>query len=81
METAAAKTLKETVLERIENLSLQELNVVSDFLNDLENENPLKKEILSFKGFLKNMDQDFKTELTTGLPEKRLKGSKSHKTF
>ncbi len=81
METTAAKTLKETVLEKIENLSLQELNVVSDFLNDLENENPLKKEILSFKGFLKNMDQDFKTELTTGLPEKRLKGSKSHKTF
>ena len=81
METTAAKTLKETVLEKIENLSLQELNVVFDFLNDLENENPLKKEILSFKGFLKNMDQDFKTELTTGLPEKRLKGSKSHKTF
>lgn len=81
MENTAAKTLKETVLEKIENLSLQELNVVSDFLNDLENENPLKKEILSFKGFLKNMDQDFKTELTTGLPEKRLKGSKSHKTF
>jgi len=81
METTAAKTLKETVLEKIENLSLQELNVVSGFLNDLENENPLKKEILSFKGFLKDMDQDFKTELTTGLPEKRLKGSKSHKTF
>jgi len=81
VETTAAKTLKETVLEKIENLSLQELNVVFDFLNDLENENPLKKEILSFKGFLKNMDQDFKTELTTGLPEKRLKGSKSHKTF
>jgi len=81
VETTAAKTLKETVLEKIENLSLQELNVVSDFLNDLENENPLKIEILSFKGFLKNMDQDFKTELTTGLPKKRLKGSKSHKTF
>ncbi|MCL6259771.1 hypothetical protein M3O96_11775 [Aquiflexum sp. TKW24L] len=81
MESTAIKSLKETVLERIEILSLEELNVLATFLNELEKENSLKEEILSYKGFLKTMDEDFKTELTTGLPEKRLKGSKSHKTF
>jgi len=81
MESTTVKSLKETVLERIESLSLEELNVVVAFLNELEKENSVKEEILAYKGFLKNMDDDFKTELTTGLPEKRLKGSKSHNTI
>ena len=81
MESSTVKSLKETVLERIESLSLEELNVVVSFLNELEKENSVKEEILAYKGFLKNMDDDFKIELTTGLPEKRLKGSKSHKSI
>jgi hypothetical protein len=81
MESTTIKSLKETVLERIESLSVQELIGVVLFLNELEKENLVKEDILAYKGFLKNMDDDFKTELTTGLPEKRLKGSKSNKTI
>jgi hypothetical protein len=78
MESTTVKSLKETVLEKIESLSEIDLKVIDGMLNQLENKTSKKDKILSFAGLLdKVQDADLIKELTVDLHKTRLKGNRN----
>ncbi len=62
--------IKESLKQRIDNLSENKLNDVSLFLKSLETENN-KAKILSFAGIWNNIDDEVFNELTQNLEDRR----------
>lgn len=82
MESTAIKSLKETVLERIESLSEGDLKVIDGMLNQLENKTSKKDKILSFAGLLDSKkDAGLIKELTTDLTNTRLKETRNFESL
>lgn len=82
MESTTVKSLKETVLERIEGLSEVDLKVIDGMLNQLENKTSKKDKILSFAGLLDTQkDAGLIKELTTDLTKSRLKETRNFESL
>lgn len=76
MKTKSFENIKKWILGKIEKLNKTELETLESQIDQIELNHAKIEDILSFKGFLKDMDAEFKAELTTDLPKKRLEGSK-----
>jgi hypothetical protein len=76
MKTKTIENIKKRIIGKIEKLNESELKSLESQIDQIELNHAKIDDILSFKGFLKDMDNEFKTELTTDLPRKRLEGSK-----
>jgi hypothetical protein len=76
MKTKSIENIKKRIRGKIEKLTETELETLESQIDQIEINHAKIEDILSFKGFLKDMDDEFKAELTTDLPRKRLEGSK-----
>jgi len=67
--------IKNKIIQKVKSLSPENLKTLDEFLNQLEHEDKLKDEILSFAGAFNEMDEDFFNDLTEDLPANRTKGT------
>jgi hypothetical protein len=82
MESTTVKSLKETVLEKIESLSEIDLKVIDGMLNQLENKTSKKDKILSFAGLLdEKEDSALIKELTSDLIKTRSKETRNFESL
>lgn len=72
---SARSKLLTIIHTKIAHISGHQLKDVLDFVEKIEQMNDQKKQILSFAGSWKDMDDDIFSELTDELPEMRLKES------
>ncbi len=76
MKTKSIENIKKRILGKIERLTETELKSLESQIDQIELNHAKIEDILSFKGFLKDMDEEFKAELTTDLTRKRLEETK-----
>lgn len=77
MKENTAEEIKNRISHKLEKWSEKDLATLETIINALEKEHSNIENIMSFRGFLKDMDEDFKLDLTTRLPQIRLEGSKN----
>lgn len=82
MKTKSLEIIKKRVLDKIENLSEEELIELDRIIDNLDSRKSRIEQILSFRGFLDKVeDADLIRELTVDLPKNRLKGNRNIETF
>jgi hypothetical protein len=82
MKTKSLEIIKKRVLDKLENLSEEELIELDRIIDNLDSRKSRIKQILSFRGFLDKVeDADLIRELTVDLPKNRLKGNRNIETF
>ncbi|WP_291777611.1 hypothetical protein [Cecembia sp.] len=78
MKTKSIENIKERILGKLESLSEEELIELDEIIDDLDSRKSKIERILSFAGFLDNVeDADLIRELTVDLPKNRLKGDRN----
>ena len=66
--------IKTKIIDRLENFSANKLEDVWNFIDHLEEENANKKNLLSFAGTWKDIDDSLFEDLTTNLISRRKSG-------
>lgn len=73
---ASKDRLKDKVIDRVNTMSLDKLENIDKFIDELENNEHSRRKILSFAGAWKDMDEETFHDLTKHLHINRQKGSK-----
>jgi hypothetical protein len=82
MKTKSIENIRNQILDKIENLSEEELRNLDVIIDNLDSRKSRIEQILSFRGFLDKVeDADLIRELTIDLPKNRLKGNRNIETF
>ncbi|SMD43057.1 hypothetical protein SAMN00777080_1633 [Aquiflexum balticum DSM 16537] len=82
MKTKSLEIIKKRVLDKIENLSEEELIELDRIIDNLDSRKSRIEQILSFREFLDKVeDPDLIRELTVDLPKNRLKSNRNIETF
>ncbi len=67
--------LKDKIINRISSMSRERLKNIDEYIDQLEEKNKKKQEILSFAGSWKDIDKEVFNDLTDRLQENRILGT------
>lgn len=73
---ASKDRLKDKVIDRVNTMSLDKLENIDKFIDELENNEHSRRKILSFAGVWQDIDEETFQDLTKHLHVNRQKGSR-----